>query len=562
MFDSLKYQIYNRLWLAAGLRPTHKFHRALHSPEKFQESILLSLLRANATCRYGRRHGFDQIHSVQEFQRRVPIVTYDDLKNDIEAIKNGEQGVLTSESVLMLEKTAGSTAATKYIPYTARLRREFQVALAPWMADLYGQRRSMWNGGAYWSISPPFEKREMTKGGVPVGFETDADYFCRSSRFCLKSLLIVPSLVSRIVDLDSHRYVTLRFLLENVNLKLISVWNPSFLTLLIEYMAPNANRFIQDVRFGTLSPPAALSAELSAQLLKHLYPNPYRAAVLDQILKDTGSLPPMKVWPSLSVISCWTSAAATQFLPEMQNFFPGVEIQPKGLLATEGVVSIPMTGHSGSVLAITSHFLEFIDDETVDEMPLLAHQLRVGRTYDVVLTTGGGFYRYALGDRLTVVGHLGATPLVDFCGKSGNVSDLCGEKLSESFVSGILVQAFERRGLKTRFAMIAPQPGRPPQYVLYVEANDATPELIRDVSYDIETELKQNYHYAYCRKLRQLGPLRPFRVVSHGSQDYLRRCAASGQRIGSVKPFALHRQDGWCTWFKGDFLDRVPAETL
>jgi hypothetical protein len=548
--------------LAAGLKATRKFHRSLHRPEEVQESILLSLLRYNATSKYGQRYGFDQIHSVREFQRRVPIVTYDDLKNDIEAIKNGEQGVLTSEPVLMLEKTAGSTAATKYIPYTAQLRREFQVALAPWMADLYGQRRSMWNGGAYWSISPPIEKREMTKGGLPVGFETDADYFCRSSRFCLKSLLIVPSLVSRIVDMDSHRYVTLRFLLENVNLKFISVWNPSFLTLLVEYIPPNAKRLIQDIRFGTLSPPAPLSPELSAQLLKYLHPNPHRAAELDQVLKDIGSLPPIKVWPSLSVISCWTSAAAVQFLPEMQNYFPGVEIQPKGLLATEGVVSIPMTGHSGSALAITSHFLEFIDEETIDKEPLLVHQLKVGRTYQVVLTTGGGLYRYALGDRLTVVGHLGATPLVDFCGKSGNVSDLCGEKLSESFVSGILIQAFERRHLQTRFAMIAPQPGQPPQYVLYVESSDATPELIHDVSCDIETELMQNHHYAYCRKLGQLGHLRPFRIVSHGSQDYLRRCAASGQKIGSVKPFALHRLDGWSRWFKGDFIERVPAEIL
>ena len=44
----------------------------------------------------------------------------------IERIGRGEPNVLTTEPVLMMEKTSGSSGAAKYIPYTRSLRREFQ----------------------------------------------------------------------------------------------------------------------------------------------------------------------------------------------------------------------------------------------------------------------------------------------------------------------------------------------------------------------------------------------------------------------------------------------------
>ena len=48
------------------------------------------------------------------------------------------------------------------------------------------------------------------------------------------------------------------------------------------------------------------------------------------------------IWPGLALISCWTDAAAGQFLPQLRELFPAIEIQPKGLLATEAFVSFPL----------------------------------------------------------------------------------------------------------------------------------------------------------------------------------------------------------------------------
>src|SRR4051812_37528028 len=123
MFDALPYRVASGLWLASGAASTRRFQGALQRPGPTQERLLSNLLRANAECEYGRRHGFAQIGSVREFQERVPVVRYEDIEPEIEAIKGGRKGVLTAEPVLMLEKSGGSSGPAKYLPYTAGLKR-------------------------------------------------------------------------------------------------------------------------------------------------------------------------------------------------------------------------------------------------------------------------------------------------------------------------------------------------------------------------------------------------------------------------------------------------------
>ena len=69
------------------------------------------------------------------------------------------------------------------------------------------------------------------------------------------------------------------------------------------------------------------------------------------------------------------------------------------------IVTIPFAGRHP--LAIGSHFFEFID---ANGCARLAHQLERGVDYTVVVTTGGGLYRYRLADRVSVDGWCAATP--------------------------------------------------------------------------------------------------------------------------------------------------------
>jgi hypothetical protein len=546
----------NSLWYLLCLPGSLAFHQSLRDVAGTQERLLQALLRHNVETTIGRRYGFATIGSVADYQARAPLSDYADYQAAIERIGAGEVGVLTQDPVLMLELTSGSTAATKYIPYTAALKAEFQRAINPWVADLYRRHPQLFRGQAYWSVTPVTHRHQRTSGGVPIGFEEDSDYLGPLQRRLVQSLLAVPGLVRLIDDMAAFRYVTLLFLLRSRNLALISVWNPTFLTLLVQPLAEWWPQLADDITRGTLSPPAALPGDLYCSLQVMNRPDPVRAAEIRAIFQADPELASVyaRLWPRLTLISCWTEAHAALHAPQVARLFPQARLQGKGLLATEGVVSFPLAGQPGHILALRSHFFEFIPagDDSDLVRPLLAHELEQGQAYEPVLTTGGGLYRYRLHDIVEVVGHLKGCPLFRFAGKTGLISDRFGEKLNEYHVRQALDWLLQRYALRPEFVMVAYEEGGGQSgYMLFIEAPAASDALLSRLAADLELALQENFHYCYCRDLGQLQPLGLFRIDRNGLETYLSVCQAHGQRAGDIKPMALHRLEGWSNYFQG-----------
>ena len=169
----------NMLWYLACLPQSLAFHYSTRSVAVAQQRLLRSLLRRNAASKYGRQYDFASIHTTAEYQERVPLTNYDDYHPWIARIGDGEPDLLTSEPVLLLEPTSGSTSATKLIPYTASLKAEFQRGIAPWIADLYTHHPALVCGPAYWSVTPVTRHDERSGGGLPIGFEEESEYLSR-----------------------------------------------------------------------------------------------------------------------------------------------------------------------------------------------------------------------------------------------------------------------------------------------------------------------------------------------------------------------------------------------
>jgi hypothetical protein len=199
------------------------------------------------------------------------------------------------------------------------------------------------------------------------------------------------------------------------------------------------------------------------------------------------------------------------------------------LLATEAFITIPFAG--AHPLAVRSHFFEFLDR---NENPQLAEDLSVGSEYSVAVTTGGGFYRYRLHDRVRVVGRIGRTASLEFLGREEGVVDLYGEKLNEQFVTDALNAALAEHGFDVEFAMVIPERRADAgQYTLFLECDRECPE---GLAQDIEERFRRNPHYALCVSLEQLRPLRIERVRSGAFERYLAWCSGKGMRVGNVKP--------------------------
>lgn len=493
-----------------------------------QQNIkLLEILTKNVDTVYGRKHRFRQIHTIKDYQEMVPLTTYEDYLGDIEKIKNGQKRVLTEEEVLVLEPTGGSTEATKLIPYTKSLLVEFQKGIKPWLYDLYTQNHRLKWGASYWSITPATTVRNITAGGLPVGFLDDREYLgCPASKI-LPWLVAVPFEIARETEINSFYQKTASALLRCKNLTFISIWNPSFLLLILAYIEKNLAGLLKTLprrRRGEIARIFAGSPFLSLESAAELESD-FRRQVYGRL------------WPYLEVISCWGDARAASAAVQLQNLFPRVKIQPKGLLATESLVSFPLTGENGARLSLNSHFFEFIAPS--DRRLYLAHELEIGKEYEVVVTTSGGFYRYQLRDLIEVTGWQGVFPLIRFKGKSDLVSDLCGEKLHEGFLRRIM----ERLGFGDCFYLFAPEGNG---YVLYLQAAQNPPNL--------EEALRENFHYDYCRKLGQLRRVKIFKLSGDPSREYLEECVRRGQKLGDIKPAVLHLASGWDKVFKGEYL--------
>jgi hypothetical protein len=558
----MPYSIANTLWFLLSLTDSLAFHQALDDVVGAQQHYLLQLLRRNANTEFGRRYDFASIRSVAEYQMRVPLSTYKEYQQAIGQISDGQQGVLTQEPVLLLEQTSGSTAATKHIPYTASLKAEFQRAIAPWIVDLFRHDPRLLLGQAYWSVTPVTQRNARTPGGIPIGFEEDSEYFGLIQRHFIQAVQAVPPLVRLIDPMETFRYVTLLFLLRSRSLTLISVWNPTFLTLLLEPLSDWWLQLTADIAHGTLSPPVPLPSDLYTALGALNRPHPRRAHKIRTIFQtkaDPGAIH-AQLWPNLRLISCWTEAQAALYVAELARLFPQARLQGKGLLATEGVVSFPLVGQPGAVLALRSHFFEFLPTAgtVTNARPLLAHELDQGGCYEVILTTGGGLYRYQLHDLVEVVGYLKNCPLLRFVGKTAHVSDHFGEKLNERHVRQALDNLLNRYALHPTFAMLACETElKPPAYVLFIEAQDVSNEFLQQLGVELETALQENFHYRYCRDLGQLGVLRVFRINGGAMAAYLTTCQAHGQRAGDIKPVALHRLGGWLEVFRGRMITKL-----
>jgi hypothetical protein len=548
----------NTAWMLKCASEARAFRRATRRVARTQAEVLAAILRANRGTAFGRTHGFRHVRGPRQFQERVPLSAYEDYGEAVGRIATGEANVLTAGRVELLEPTSGTTGGEKLIPYTAALRRQFQRAVAAWVHDLFRGRPALRRGRAYWSVSPALGPPRRTAGGRPscagcpaVGFDDDAAYLGTLERLALGRLLTVPAAAARLPDTDTFRYCTLLCLLAASDLALVSIWNPTFLTALLAPLEQWHERLCSDLASGTVRPPTALPAELARPFRRR---DRRRARELGAVFRAPGSLAGKlrRVWPRLALVSCWADAAAARCLGELRELFPAVEVQPKGLLATEGCVSFPLLGRPAPVLAVRSHFFEF--QGTDDEHCRLAHELERGGRYRVVITTGGGLYRYRLNDEVEVVGFENECPLLRFLGKADWVSDLVGEKLAEPHVRAVLDRLFAIHGLSPRFALLVPVGGRPARYRLYLQGPPAD-GVTAALAADLEAGLRENPHYAYAVRLGQLAPAEVEVLDPDGEPAghiYLRCCLARGQRAGNVKPAALDTWTGWPTEFCSD----------
>lgn len=543
------------LWMGTCLKESLAFRRAANSAlYNVQANVLGEIIIGTRNTRFGEHYGFNSIRSIADFRSAVPVNDYDDLLPWINKIADGAQHVLTADPVLMFEETSGTTAGTRLIPYTASLQRAFNRALHPWLFDLHMKVPGLWGGPAYWVVTPRSDEKRFSAGGIPIGFAADSDYFGKWAKPLIKKVTVVPEEASTIANAEEWRYFTVLQLLRHENLRLISLWNPTFFTALINSIVEWVEPLAVDLEHGSCGAPWKKSRFGDVSLSCSASPLPGRSRQLRFAVRALNQGKPQEfariLWPGLALLSTWAEAEAALGARHLQEFFPDLLMQPKGLLATEGAVTLPVFGAPAAVLAARSAFFEFEEGEEGQGAIRLADELEEGCRYRVIMTTFAGLFRYRLHDVVEMKGWWRNLPSLAFCGKESMVSDLCGEKLHAAHVKTIIASLV---GNSSAAFMAAEKPEIPetPGYMLFLPAEAANMNL-QILKEKLEQALCENFHYRWCREARQLAmaEIIPLPVSSSELQRLcLQRFAEEGRSISTAKFSCLQRRAGWKDWF-------------
>ena len=85
----------------------------------------MELLKDNSDTEYGKKLGFADMRTVDDYRKKVPVQVYDDFAPYIERIMNGEKNILTAYKIDQVNFTSGMVGSKKFVPMTDRQTRVF-----------------------------------------------------------------------------------------------------------------------------------------------------------------------------------------------------------------------------------------------------------------------------------------------------------------------------------------------------------------------------------------------------------------------------------------------------
>ncbi|MBF2009260.1 MAG: GH3 auxin-responsive promoter family protein [Chlorogloeopsis fritschii C42_A2020_084] len=491
-----------------------RFDYALKHPQATQRKLQEEIFQHLNHSEYGKSLG---INTIADWQQ-IPIVEYRDIETWILKQQATKKPLLTNEPILFYEKTSGSRGAAKLIPYTKSLRRSFNQMFCVWAYDLivHGPKFSI--GKIYFCISPQLgdktdaKKQEGGSGGVGeiprsscFGLEDDSQYLDSWLRWFLSPFLVSFPQLNRLRNPKEFKHELSKALLVAENLEIISIWSPTFLRVILDYIQTNCR-------------------QLALELGDRISPKRRQILLESPFLLNT-ELPWMQIWPELKLISCWDSANAADGAGFLRSLFPTVLVQGKGLLATEAPMTIPLIAAQGCVPILNQVFFEFEDEEG---KIYHLHELEKGKVYEMIISQKGGLYRYRIGDRICVTHFYMHTPCLEFLGRNQEISDLVGEKLHSDFVRDVL----NRLPLKeTFFKSLVPAKQPKEHYILLLDRTTLHPQ---EIATQLDAALQQSPQYRHARLLGQLTSVRVL-VHSRIHEIITLHKTRSGKKWGDLK---------------------------
>ena len=327
----------------------HALERYQQEGEALQRAVLNHLIQSAKDTEYGRNHAFAAVKGYDDFISQVPVNTYEELKGDIDRMRQGETDILWPGRVKWYAKSSGTTNdKSKFIPVSNEGLQKIHYA---------GGRDSV---AIYLRNTPQsrlFDGRALILGGS------------HAPNYNLKDSLVG--------DLSA-------ILIENINPLANLVRVPKKQTALLSDFEVKRERIAREAMNKNVTNISGVPS--------------WMLSVLTCMMEMTGKKHLEEVWPNIEVFF-HGGVAFTPYRKQYEQLITSPRMHyMETYNASEGFFGIQDDPTDKSMLLMLDYgvFYEFIPMDGGDPVPLWG--VETGKNYAMVISTSCGLWRYEIGD--------------------------------------------------------------------------------------------------------------------------------------------------------------------
>lgn len=331
----------------------HQMELFLKYPHEVQDELLANLIDKAKNTEIGRKYDFGSINSYREFAERVPVRAYEDIHEDIERARQGEQNIFWPTPIKWFAKSSGTTnAKSKFIPVTVESLEECHYA---------GSKDLLYMYLANNKEGQLLKGKSLRLGGSKENYFEHQTIYGDLSAILIDNMPLWASFKST----------------PNTEISLMSDWEEKMKAIVDTTIKENVT---------------SLAGVPSWMLV-----------VLQKILDKTGANNLLEIWPDLEVYF----HGGVNFAPYAEQYkklIPKEDFRYYEVYnASEGFFAVQDQNHSKELLLMLDYgiFYEFIPMDTYgtpEEKIIPLSEVEKDVNYALIITTNAGLWRYNIGD--------------------------------------------------------------------------------------------------------------------------------------------------------------------
>ncbi len=369
-------------------------------PFNVQNEVFTRLVSFAENTSWGRTYGFYDGMSIEEFQARVPLQDYEDVKPYVERLRNGEQKLLWPTEIRWFAKSSGTTNdKSKFIPVSNEAMEDCHFRGGKDVLAIYTNN---------------FPDTNVLKGKVlTLGGSHQINNFSNQSYYGDLSAILIENLPfwSTFIRTPSSR------------IALLPEWEEK-----LEKLAKH-----------TVNENVTNIAGVPSWVL----------VLIKYIIEYTGKDNILEVWPNLELFT----HGGVSFAPYRERFR---EIIPSAGMhyletynASEGFFGIQDDPATDDMLLMLDYgiFYEFIPLENIhdaDPPAFTVKDVETNVNYAIVISTNSGLWRYVIGDTIYFTSL--SPHKFKISGRTRHFMNAFGEEVIIDNAEKALVKACEKTG--------------------------------------------------------------------------------------------------------------------